>query len=150
MNSKPISDEHIQTVNRLLHKFLYKLGVNQLVGIWSETLEGFTPLDLYVLKLVADKPDIIIKEVKDDLKVPGSTLTSVINRLEKRGCLQRLISSRDRRSYGLELTSIGKGIHHEHMRVDRLVACNILETLDSDTERQTFIELLTTITQRLK
>ena len=145
-----IPEEQIQALNTLLHALLHKLGVHQLIGVWSEKLGGIIPLDLHVLKLAAEKPDIIIKEIKDDMDVPGSTLTSVINRLETRGFLQRVISPRDRRSYGLILTDTGREIHHEHMKVDRLIACKILETLDSEIERKTLISLLTTITQRLE
>ena len=60
------------------------------------------------------KPDIILKEIVEILGIPGSTLTSAVDRLEKRRLLRRAISQRDRRSFGLELTDEGRIAQQEH------------------------------------
>ena len=143
-----IKEEHIEIVNDLLHQMLFGLRLDR-PGTWSSKLEGILPVDLHTVKLVSERPNIILKEIRDELKVPHSTLTSIINRLEKHGVLRRVISSRDRRSYGLELTPKGKQLQEEHDRVDRMIATKLLGTLDNERERETLIKLLSKVGQRL-
>jgi DNA-binding MarR family transcriptional regulator len=143
-----IKEEHIEVVNDLLHQMLFGLRLDR-PGTWSRELDSILPVDLHTLKLVSERPNIILKEIRDELKVPHSTLTSIINRLEKHGVLRRVISSRDRRSYGLELTPKGEQLQEEHDRVDRMIATELLGTLDNESERETLIKLLSKVGQRL-
>jgi DNA-binding MarR family transcriptional regulator len=131
-----------------LHRLYWELHLDKL-GNWSKQLKGMAQLDLHILKLIAEQPNIILKEICEELNIPNSTLTSAINRLEKRGLLQRLISERDRRSFGLELTDEGWGIKREHDRIDQLITDKVLQTLDNQEEVQAFVELLSKICQRL-
>lgn len=116
---------------------------------WSEAFEGLGPLDLHVLAIVGAKPDVILKEIRDYLDVPNSTLTGIIDRLEDKGLVERIISSRDRRSFGLKLTARGREIREEQRRVRRDVAVRMLEALDSDAEREAFVEMMAKIGERI-
>jgi DNA-binding MarR family transcriptional regulator len=148
LQSSSVEDETVTLVDHYLHRMIFGLHLDN-PGIWSEELDGELPIDIHTIMLVAERPDIILKEVREELDVPHSTLTSIIDRLEKRGMLQRVISPRDRRSFGLELTLKGRRLHEEHSRVDRLVASRLLETLDG-VERDLFVKLLTKIGERLR
>jgi DNA-binding MarR family transcriptional regulator len=108
---------------------------------WSPLLGGILPMDLHILECVSDEPEIILKEVRERLEIPNSTLTSAVDRLERRNLLRRKISSRDRRSYGLELTEQGELLQQEHERVHRQVAATILNLLSPD-EQQSLSHLL--------
>ncbi len=57
--------------------------------------------------MVAKKSDIIMKDICTSLDMPKSTLTNMVNRLERKGYLNRTISRRDLRSYGLALRARG-------------------------------------------
>jgi DNA-binding MarR family transcriptional regulator len=111
---------------------------------WSDKLKGISKMELHILLLVQARPDIVLGEIRDRLDVPNSTLTGVIDRMEKQGLVRRTISARDRRSYGLELTEKGKGVRREHDRVLRTIATSMLSTLD-DEERKTFTVLLSKV-----
>jgi len=143
-----MDDDQNLAVTELIHQVRFGLRVDRL-GTWSEELEGIQLLDLHILKLVAEHPEIILKEIRIELGIPHSTLTSAINRLEKRGLLQRIINKRDLRSYGLELTDHGWHIRREHNRVDRLVAATVLEALSDDHEREMLVLLLSKINKKL-
>jgi DNA-binding MarR family transcriptional regulator len=95
-----------------------------------------------VIDLIAESPEIIMREICEAMEIPKSTLTSLIDRLEKRGCLHRVISPRDRRSYGLELTPLGHQIYEEHLRLEEALWTKILGTLDDDAEREEYIEII--------
>ncbi len=143
-----MDESQTQVVSDLLHLVLSGLRIDRL-GVWSKRLEGITPLELHILKLAAERADTILIEVRKELGIPHSTLTSAIDRLERRGLLRRAISHRDRRSYALELTREGRRVQAEHDRIDHLLAGKILEALDTEKERRQLIRLLSKISERL-
>ena len=136
----------LETISDLLHQITWGIRLDQL-GTWSKKLRGMAQLDLHILKLIAEQPDIILKDICDELHIPNSTLTSAINRLEERGLLNRVISRRDRRSYGLELTDKGWEIKAEHDRVDQTIAQKVIDALDDADEVDSLIALLGKIAQ---
>lgn len=144
-----MDESQTQVVSDLLHLVLSALRIDRL-GVWSKRLAGITLLDLHILKLAAERPATILIEVRKELGIPHSTLTSAIDRLERRGLLRREISRRDRRSYALTLTREGRRVQAEHDRVDHLLAGKILEALDTEKERRQLIRLLSKISQRLR
>lgn len=116
---------------------------------WSEKLKGISKMELHILLLVQGRPDIVLGEIRDRLDVPNSTLTGVIDRMEKQGLARRTISTRDRRSYGLELTEKGKEVRREHDRILLMLASNMLAALDGE-ERTTFIRLLSKVADNME
>ena len=147
---KIITEKQIHTMNQLIQSVRRTLIRHHLDFLCREKLENMNPGDLFLLKMVLDQPDIIIKDILEATGIPGSTLTSSINRLENSGYIRRIISQRDRRSYGLELTDKGKNLHDKHERVEQKVALETLGALDSDDERATLVELLAKINEKLK
>lgn len=137
-------ERQIKAVDELLHRLLWGLHLNRM-DTWTPELERIGALGLHVLKLVSEDPNIILKEIKTVLDIPNSTLTSVVNRLEERGLLERVISRRDRRSYGLALTAEGRRVQADHDRFDRELARTMLEGLDNDEDRDRFVELISKI-----
>ena len=133
---------------RALHMFLKALKLTHLED-WSDKLKGIVMTDLGILHHVAQNPDGILSDIKEALEIPHSTLTSAVNRLEERGLVRRVISARDRRSFGLVLTESGQAMQREHSRVDRMITGLVLEALDSGKERRTFIGLLEKISSRM-
>jgi Transcriptional regulators len=117
---------------------------------WSKAFDGLGPVDLHVLAIVEAKPDVILKEIRDYLDVPNSTLTGIVDRLENKGLIERVISARDRRSFGLKLTVKGQELRDEQRRIRRAAAVRMLEALDSDAEREVFAAMMAKIGQRLQ
>lgn len=133
---------------RALHMFLGALKLTHLED-WSDKLKGIVMTDLGILHQAAGNPDIILSDIKTALNIPHSTLTSAVNRLERRGLVKRVISERDRRSFGLILTEDGQAIQREHSRVDRMITKLVLDALESDEEQKVFIDLLEKVSKRL-
>lgn len=137
-----------QIFNHLFHQLIDHMHIFRL-DKWSDQLKNVTMLELRVFRMVKTHPDMLIGEIRDVLDIPYSTLTSVINRMEKRGFIRRVISLQDRRSFTLELTEAGNDVQREHERVDLMLAEKALEALDSDDEKEALVRLFTKITQRL-
>jgi DNA-binding MarR family transcriptional regulator len=144
-----MDEKLIDLATSSLHRLLWVVRLDRL-GTWSKLLRGMVQLDMHILKLIAERPAIILKEICDELNIPNSTLTSAINRLEKKGLLKRVISPRDRRSFGLELTPRGWEFKQEHDQVDRLITVKVLEALEDSAEAQTFIALLVKVCQQFE
>ncbi len=73
----------IRKLNKLWHDLLNSNKLN----VCTYELEGATPLEVSILRVVGDNPNIILREICQKLNVVSSTLTSAINRLEKRKLL---------------------------------------------------------------
>jgi DNA-binding MarR family transcriptional regulator len=143
----PYPEEQTYATIRSILMLLNKMKSDRL-ETWSEKLEGVSKMELHILLLIQSQPDIVLGEVRDKLDVPNSTLTGVIDRMEKQGLVERTISQRDRRSYGLEMTEKGKEIRREHDRILVVLSTKMLATLDEE-ERKTFIRLLSKVADNM-
>jgi DNA-binding MarR family transcriptional regulator len=110
------------------------------LNLCTESLEGVSPVEISILRIVEKNPQVILREICQSLNIVNSTLTSAVNRLEKRGFIQRIISNRDRRSFGLKLTDDGKSAIDEHLKGEQQVLSSILNSLD-DGERIAFLKM---------
>jgi DNA-binding MarR family transcriptional regulator len=90
--------------------------MNELGAFREGLLAGVNTLDAAILTMAEKTPDIILHDISSVLKLPGSTLTSAVDRLEKRSFVNRIINRRDRRSFGIELTELGEQACEEHRR----------------------------------
>jgi DNA-binding MarR family transcriptional regulator len=144
-----IDQDQIEALDVLFHKVIQ--GVFQkVITTDDERLKDVSMLDLTIISAVARKPDLILKDIRVMVNLPNTTLTSLIDRLEKRKLLKRVISTRDRRSYGLELMARGKMLYQAHMEYEQKLFHNILGMLDTQEERATFIQLSQKIIAGLK
>lgn len=110
---------------------------------WSPTLKGVKKIDLYILLLIQVNPKMRIGEIGERLDIHNSTLTGIINRLERKRLIER-IRVNDRRSYCLKVTEEGRRIRSEHDRILKMIARAILDSLNIE-ERETFIMLLSKV-----
>ncbi len=146
--AQAFSQEQIYGTVRGLLLLLDKMRSDRL-ETWSEKLEGVSKMELHILLLVQYRPDIVLGEIREKLGIPNSTLTGVIDRMEKQGLVRRIISLRDRRSYGLEIAEKGREVRKEHDRILLMLATKMLATLDKE-ERKTFIRLLSKVADNMQ
>ncbi|EMS73396.1 MarR family winged helix-turn-helix transcriptional regulator [Ruminiclostridium cellobioparum] len=144
-----IKKEHIKMLDSLMHLF-YKRMNNFNVEINSTYFQGVTSIEISILGIVGESPDVILKEIGEQLQVPASTLTNAVDRLENRNLLMRSISKRDRRSFGLILTDEGRKLYQEHEKAEQITWNKILGTLESDEEVELFLSLMKKIAEGIK
>lgn len=141
--------EMLAAVIEALHAFIRSSSIGSLES-WSGLLAGISHTDLAVLRLAGKRGDLMLKDIRLEFNIPQSTLTSVVDRLEGRGLLRRVISMRDRRSFGLELTEEGRRINVEHDRLDRLAGELIIDALGEEREVERFTRALDRISARFR
>lgn len=74
---------------------------------------GLTGPQLIVMQQVSAFDSITVKNIADNINLSSATVTSILDRLEKRGLLTRERSTQDRRKVSLHLTSAGEDILSE-------------------------------------
>jgi DNA-binding MarR family transcriptional regulator len=92
------------------------------------------------LMLVGTKKGLSIKELKNKLSVPGSTLTFTLDSLENKKLIKRRRSQEDRRQWLLLLSAKGEKMYAEIVRAEGEAMSPMLQRL-SESERAAFVKL---------
>ena len=136
-----MNNNQINSLNELIHSINRALKNDDLEKRFKR-LQGLTTIEIGIINLVSKNPDIILKEIGKITKTPKSTLTSALNRLEKKNYIKRKISKTDKRSFSLYLTEEGKLVQEEHLALEHTLSSKVLNALENDEERNTLIDLL--------
>jgi DNA-binding MarR family transcriptional regulator len=142
----------------------YKQQVNELSKIWHSMIltskykeieskfyriQRLSTAELSILRIIYEKEDVIIKDIVEILKIPKSTLTNTINRLEKYNIIERAISNKDKRSYKLILTEEGILTQEDHIEFEKEVYRKIMLSLDTYDEREELLTLIKKIAKNI-
>ena len=92
--------------------------------------------ELALLRTLVEEGPMITKALGGRFGVPVSTMTGLVDRMEKKGLVRRVRGRRDRRAIELEATPAGALALKEHARGLEAVARGILEALPSATRRR--------------
>lgn len=143
-----INQSEIKALDKVYHELIISMQkANE--ELWKDKLQGISTVEISILSIIERKPDVILKEIAVTLGIPASTLTNAIDRLEKRGLLNRVISKRDRRSFGLELTKNGRLTYEEHRSSEQLLWQKILSSYDTAEERSELVRLLSILASNI-
>lgn len=135
------SQKDIDAISRIQHKIYYKMLHSNLEDNFPK-VKQLTPLEMGVLGVLYEYPGAMLREIAQRLAVPKSTLTSVIDRLERRGYVNRAISKSDRRSFELLLTEDGKDAQRQHVEYEQAAYKKFIGALDTPEEIGALIRLL--------
>jgi DNA-binding MarR family transcriptional regulator len=102
---------------------------------------GVSALQLLALVLLGTIGSLSIKTLKDMLSIPGSTLTSTLDSLEKNRLIKRQRSKEDRRQWLLSLSSKGKRLYSKVLKANGEALSPALERL-SESERTAFLKIV--------
>ncbi|MEO1194390.1 MAG: MarR family transcriptional regulator [Pseudomonadota bacterium] len=77
--------------------------------------------DLEAIKLLGQFGVLSMRDLAEQLRIPASTATSLVDRLEKKGLVERSRNAADRRVIQLSLTAEGRealnAVTQEHLRL---------------------------------
>ncbi len=142
------NDELIEEFGNLWRMFLsYSNQYNTMEEF--PRIHRLTTMEISIIRIVYEREDVILKEICTMLDIPKSTLTSAIDRLEGLNYVNRTISKRDRRSYGLQLTEEGQEVKNEHIAFEKKLYGYILNALDTNDEREKFLSLFRKIVNNI-
>lgn len=78
---------------------------------------NITPVQFYVLSALWDNDEIKFKDLALRLEMDGATLTGILDRMEKRGFIQRKADPDDRRSVLICLTDKSKELRPQMIEI---------------------------------
>ena len=91
--------------------------------------ENLSNLELSILFKLYQNPQMIMRELSEALHVSKSSVTGIVDHLEKLGYLRRVLHRNDRRSYALEITEKGKSVQLQHEKNERLAFLKYMEAM---------------------
>ncbi|MBU3153692.1 MarR family transcriptional regulator [Clostridium estertheticum] len=131
----------VDELNKLWHFMIVSSNYKDIESKFLR-IQGLRNNELTILRIISEKENVIIKDILEVLNVPKSTLTSMIDRLEKRNLIIRTLSNKDRRSYKLELTKEGNMAQEEHSKFEEEVYGKIMISLDTYEDRENLLKLI--------
>ncbi|GAB6179204.1 hypothetical protein JCM14036_05230 [Desulfotomaculum defluvii] len=102
---------------------------------------GLDPAPLLALKRLWDQDGLTITELSDKLFLKASTITSLIDRMERDGLVHRERNQDDRRVVRVYLTNKAKELKEQYPGLDRLINEKIAGKM-SDKEIENLVTLL--------
>lgn len=141
-------DRQVNEFNELWHEILMRSSHAEMAKKYPR-LKELDENEITIIRIISERDEVIIKEIGEILKVPKSTLTSMIDRLERKSLIQRSISKKDRRSYKLELTEEGLKTQEEHIKFEYEFYKMIISSLDTYEDREEFLRLINQIAHNI-
>lgn len=96
---------------------------------------------MYVLERIYFYKKMAVKDISKQYNIPPSTLTGIIDRLEKKEFIERLRTNIDRRTIELVTTEKGNAVMEQHIREDMAFSSNFFNALEPE-KKEKFKELL--------
>jgi DNA-binding MarR family transcriptional regulator len=146
---EPIPSEVKSSVDSILEALLYLYTESRRVTKELARRADLTGPQLTVLKLLEGVGDLSLSELSERIRAQNSTVTGIIDRMEREGLVLRARSSEDRRVFHIRLTEKGARIAREIAVEPMEVFRSALEVL-SPAEARTMLEILTKIARRVQ
>ncbi len=132
--------DKIKELSEILHMLIGQFQ-NKMKDKKYLHISKLSTTEIGILQLLHDYPHIILKEICVRLNIPKSTLTSAVNRLVKKGYVERASMSNDKRAFSLCITETGTVVQKEHLELEHSYLLQILNRLDT-AEAETLLRLL--------
>ena len=79
-----------------------------------QNLVTLCELDIRIIHFVAERENVAIKDIYSAMKLPKTTVVSAVERLTRKGYLDKRPDEEDRRRQNVFLTELGKNANYEH------------------------------------
>ena len=123
--------------------YLLTVAQHEVFVVFSERLAefGVTPGQYGILNCLWSQGSATTKEIAQTLRLENSTVSGMLDKLQKRGLVTRVLDPNDRRSIRVEASEAGKAIREDVLRtVDELNQA-VLAPFTAQ-QRQQLLELL--------
>jgi len=117
-------------------------------GLFASRLD-VSERELALLRTLAEEGPMISRELGGRFRVPVSTMTGLVDRMERKALVRRVPGRRDRRSIELEATPAGSLALREHARGIEAIARGILAAL-GERDQRALITILRRVRARIE
>lgn len=125
--------------------YLLSTAQNTVFKHLSEKLEpfGITPSQYGVLSCLWNKEADTPKQLCGRLRIEASSMSSILDRMQINGLIERNIDPNDRRTIRVKVTDKGKGLHKPIVEIVEKVNQDFLGFLDQEQKELVLSALLT-------
>ena len=127
-------------------KFLLTVAQHEVFLTFSENLShfGITPGQYGVLACLWRDGSLTPKEIAQNLRVENSTISGVLDRMQKRGLIDRVLDPNNRRSIRVEVTPEGLKIKDAVLQCIEELNDDVLKDFSVE-DREKLVELLSRV-----
>jgi DNA-binding MarR family transcriptional regulator len=144
-----IAPELKPEVDQVLEAILYLYTEGRRITKELARRADLTGPQLTVVKLLESIGDLSLSELSDRIRAQNSTVTGIIDRMEREGLVLRERSKEDRRVVYIRLTSKGRELAREIPVEPMEIFRSALETL-SPQEMRDLMRILTKVAKRVQ
>jgi len=132
------SEQRVEELAQFIEALTERFKANE--SLFADRLE-VSERELALLRALAKEGPMITRALGGRFGVPVSTMTGLVDRMERKGLVRRIRGRRDRRAIELEATPAGALALREHARAMEAIARGMLEAL-GDRDQQALIAIL--------
>jgi DNA-binding MarR family transcriptional regulator len=110
-------------------------------NITEKTAEPLGRLEMIILHIIGHKTDLNPSYIAEQLELPFSTLTGILDRMEKKQLISRNRSIRDRRAVIVNLSTKGKKLKQEYDSLFREYLDSIRQDLPENYWQHLYLEI---------
>ena len=145
----PIAPELKSDVDQVLEAILYLYTESRRITKELARRADLTGPQLTVVKLLEAFGDLSLSELSDKIRAQNSTVTGIIDRMERESLVLRERSKEDRRVVYIKLTPKGRELAREIPVEPMEVFKSALETL-SQQEMKDLLRIMTKVAKRVR
>jgi MarR family transcriptional regulator, organic hydroperoxide resistance regulator len=145
----PIAPDLKRDVDQVLEAILYLYTESRRITKELAKRADLTGPQLTVVKLLEAFGDLSLSELSDKIRAQNSTVTGIIDRMERENLVTRERSKEDRRVVYIKLTTKGRELAREIPVEPMEVFKSALETL-SQQEMKDLLRIMTKVAKRVR
>jgi DNA-binding MarR family transcriptional regulator len=136
MSSAPVSPEIKSDVDQVLETIIYLYTESRRITKELARRADLTGPQLTVVKILEQIGDLSLSELSERIRAQNSTVTGIIDRMEREGLVVRERSKEDRRVVYIRLTAKGRKLAEEIPVEPMEIFRNALECLSASETRE--------------
>ena len=119
-------------INEYLTAIFNNVLIIEESSLRSSRFSDISIKEMHTIDVVGEKKDATPTDVARTLMVTLGTVTTSLNNLERKGYIERVRSTKDRRVVHLYLTKKGRLVYRLHQRFHRAMVRQITEGMDEE------------------
>ena len=149
MPSPPQSSEADTSVDQVLEAVIYLYTESRRITKELARRADLTGPQLTVLKLLEQFGDLSLSGLSERIRAQNSTVTGIIDRMEREGLVVRERSKEDRRVVFIRMTDKGRALAREIPVEPMEIFRSALESLSGE-EMRTLLRIMTKLAKRVR
>ncbi len=137
-------NQHYEKLNHILVYLFNDIMKVEEKALAQGPFKELTMADMHTIEAIGLNSSRNMSSIAKDLLITVGTLTIAINQLVKKGFVQRIRSSKDRRVVLISLTLKGKQAFRHHMAFHEKMVSEVMKRLEED-ELEILVKALTKV-----